>query len=246
MIYLIIGASSGLGKDLAYEFARKGNNLIISSRDVRDLKNLKKDIELKHKVRVKTLQIDLELIEKVKKIILAKKFFFKNINGILIPAGQIDDYDCLNLSPSKINALYFSNFVSIAYIVSSFYKIKNKGHIVGFGSVSSLFGRKINPYYAASKRALESFFESLISDNQKRNFRIQFYILGYLDTNLSFGKELFLPKGSTKELSKIVYKKKFLKNQKIYFPLWWSLIMFIINIMPFKILVLLFNFFKNK
>ena len=87
MSYFIIGASSGLGKDLAYEFASKGNNLIISSRDIRDLKNLKKDIELKHKVRVTTLQIDIELIEKVKKIIFAKKFFFKNINGILIPAG---------------------------------------------------------------------------------------------------------------------------------------------------------------
>ena len=43
---------------------------------------------------------------------------------------------------------------------------------------------------------------------------IQFYILGYLDTNLSFGKNLKLPKAPVTKLARIVYKnlnKKFKK-----------------------------------
>ena len=41
MKYLIIGASSGLGKALAYAFARNNHDLILVSRDVRDLSALK-------------------------------------------------------------------------------------------------------------------------------------------------------------------------------------------------------------
>ena len=41
--------------------------------------------------------------------------------------------------------------------------------------------------------------------------KIQFYNIGYLDTNLSYGKRLLLPKGSTKKLAKISLDK-FSKN----------------------------------
>ena len=41
MIYLIIGASSGLGRALAAKFAKEKKNLIIVSRDDRDLTAMK-------------------------------------------------------------------------------------------------------------------------------------------------------------------------------------------------------------
>ena len=43
MNYLILGASSGLGKDLAYVFAKNLHNLILISRDDRDLAPIKSD-----------------------------------------------------------------------------------------------------------------------------------------------------------------------------------------------------------
>ena len=44
MNYLILGASSGLGKELAYILAKNSHNLIIISRDERDLKAIKSDL----------------------------------------------------------------------------------------------------------------------------------------------------------------------------------------------------------
>ena len=38
MSYLILGASSGLGRELAYVLAKNSNDLIIISRDERDLR----------------------------------------------------------------------------------------------------------------------------------------------------------------------------------------------------------------
>ena len=44
------------------------------------------------------------------------------------------------------------------------------------------------------KEGIESFFESMAFDDDLKKANIQFYTLGYLATNLSFGKELILPK----------------------------------------------------
>ncbi len=98
-----------------------------------------------------------------------------------------------------------------------------------------MVGRQVNTGYASAKKALETYFESLIITNSNNNLKIQFYTLGYLDTNLSSDKKLLLPKGSTKKLSKIVYKNLNLKGVKKFFPFWWIFINYIIKILPFSI-----------
>ncbi|MAH52040.1 MAG: short-chain dehydrogenase, partial [Candidatus Pelagibacter sp.] len=50
MSYLILGASTGLGRELAYILAKNSNDLIIISRDERDLKAIKSDLEIKFKI----------------------------------------------------------------------------------------------------------------------------------------------------------------------------------------------------
>ena len=75
MKYLIIGASSGLGKALAYAFARNNHDLILVSRDVRDLSALKTDIENKYKILVEVLEIDLNLNDQIESKLFKDKYF---------------------------------------------------------------------------------------------------------------------------------------------------------------------------
>ena len=53
MKYLIVGATSGLGRELAYTFAEKKNNLVLAARDDRDLQAIKSDLSLKFRVEIK-------------------------------------------------------------------------------------------------------------------------------------------------------------------------------------------------
>ena len=53
MSYLILGASSGLGKELAYVLGKNSNDLIIISRDEKDLSAIKSDLQTKFKINVK-------------------------------------------------------------------------------------------------------------------------------------------------------------------------------------------------
>ena len=46
MNYLIVGASSGLGRDLAYTLSENLHDLVLISRDKRDLDAMKSDLEI--------------------------------------------------------------------------------------------------------------------------------------------------------------------------------------------------------
>ena len=246
MSYLIIGSSSGLGKDLAYQLAKKKNNLILFSRDIRDLKALKSDLQTKYNVNVNIVRLDFSNVKNVKRKLNLKSTLFKKAKGILFPIAQMHNYDSIDLKIEDGVSLLSSNFISITYVISNFLKLKKKGSIIGFGSISSAIGREVNSFYSAGKRALESYFESLMLSRFNKNIYIQFYVLGYLNTNLSFGKKLLLPKGSTKKLSEIVYKNRLKNNKKFYYPFWWSGISLIIKILPFKWIIFFNNFLVNE
>ena len=245
MKYLIIGASSGLGRELAYEYAQNKHDLVLVSRDLRDLSAIKSDLEKKSEIKVEIIELDLSLESEIEKKLFTEKFF-KEISGILFPIGMMFEYDKIELDQEKIKKLFKANFTSIAFIISKFlvYLSPKHGEIVGFGSIAGYLGRNLNPYYSASKRALESHFESLSFLSKKTNLNIQFYILGYMDTNLAFGKKLKLPKSSPKRLAKIVYKNRKRKFEKIFFPRWWGIISIILNLTPHKILLFLDKIFK--
>ena len=246
MKYLIVGASSGLGRELAYTFAREKHNLVLAARDDRDLQAIKSDLNIKFGVEIKTISIDFSNIEEINRNILSDNEVLNNLNGVLFPIGFMVEKDNSQLDIVKINKIIFANFMSINYLTSKFLEFfKDKEFsIVGFGSVSGLLGRNLNVNYAASKRALESFFESLAFENKNTNFFIQFYTLGYLDTNLSFGKKLRLPKGNIKKISKVVYKNKNSKFIKTFYPYYWNIIALIIKLLPFKLILFLQNFLK--
>ena len=48
----ITGASSGIGKAIAYAFGKNGDNLVLCARRLEKLEEIKKDIESKYDVKV--------------------------------------------------------------------------------------------------------------------------------------------------------------------------------------------------
>ena len=245
MSYLILGASSGLGRELAHILAKNLNDLIIISRDERDLRAIKSDLEIKFKITVKYFEVDASSFDEIKKFLYSNLNLLSEIQGILFPVGMMEVKDEISNDMLVSNSLIQANMGVIAYFLSKIFPIfmqKNKGVIVGFGSISSTIGRDVNTVYAASKRGLESLFESLAIMALPSKLKIQFYTIGYLDTNLSYGKKLLLPKGSAKKLAKIVYNNLNKNYRKTYYPSWWAVIAIIIKILPFSLIRYIYKF----
>ena len=242
MSYLILGASSGLGRELANILAKNLNNLIIISRDERDLKTIKSDLEARFKIVVKYFVLDASSFDEVKKLL-------NETQGIMFPIGMVEAEDKISNDMSISNSLIQANIGAVAYFLSKIFPVflkKNNGVIVGFGSVSSAVGREVNTVYAASKRGLDSLFESLALTASTSKIKIQYYTIGYLDSNLAYGRKLLLPKGSVNKLAKIVYKNLKKNYKKIYYPSWWVIIVIMINILPFSLLKNIYKLLKNK
>ena len=247
MSTLIIGASSGLGREIAYEFAKNTKNLILVSRNLKDLETLKSDLEIKFKINVSVFQLDFSDLNAVSTFISNNNEILKEIDGVLFPIGMMKENDNIKNSNDDLMSVFSANFYSINFFITNILNIfeeKNKGFIVGFGSISGAIGREVNVAYSSAKRALENYFESLIISNLKKQIKIQFYILGYLDTNLSFEKKLLLPKGSPAKLAKIVYKNLDKKGVKKFFPFWWVFIDMAIKILPFFISKKIIKYFN--
>jgi short-subunit dehydrogenase len=239
MNYLIVGASSGLGRDLTTALAKRKNELIIVSRDMKDLEALKQDLNIKYNVDIKCFQVDLTKIDQVEIFLEREAELIKSLDGMLLPVGMMIENDSFTNKNLKSNDIINANLSLVTYFINKVYPIfkeKNNGAIVGFGSVSSLLGREVNSSYAAAKRGLDSIFESLAITSLANNINIQYYILGYLNTSLSDGKKLVLPKGSTEILAEKVINNLNKKNKKFYFPFWWRFISLIILFTPFFII----------
>ena len=238
--FIIVGASSGVGRALATEFASLGNNLILTSRDEEDLKVITSDLRMRYSKSLCTY-ICLDASDSDKTYMLvdnALDIYKDSFAGILFPMGMNSDCDTLGQESVLTNQLMNVNFITIAKIINL---VINRANffgsiaIVGFGSVAGTRGRNSNLSYSCAKAALELFFEGLAHGSNRLKIYTQFYILGYMDTNLAFGKRLLFKPGSPQTLAKLVYLNLNKKWIKCYFPCKWRYIANLVKIIPWNI-----------
>ena len=110
MKYLIVGASSGLGKELAIKFARENNDLVIVSREERDLNAIKSDLETKYEVKIDSLTLDFSSIEEINDKLLSNQNLISNLNGVIFPIGMMFNEDNSSLNLEGMKKLIYANF----------------------------------------------------------------------------------------------------------------------------------------
>jgi decaprenylphospho-beta-D-erythro-pentofuranosid-2-ulose 2-reductase len=233
---LIIGASSGVGRMLAEEMAAKGYNLLICSRDKRDLDAIAHDLFYRFNVEVEADQKDFMNPEDL--VSFQNSFTKKDISLVFITMGQVSDNDNGLMSNSEIDSLVRVNYLSViqlvSFFISSFAK-KGFGQIVLFSSIATTAPRKNNIVYSSSKAALETYCRGLQHLLAKTKITVQVYRLGYIETSMSFGKKTLFPKADPKKISKKIINNLNKKIRVRNLPFFWFFIIFILKILPWSI-----------
>jgi len=238
MNFIIIGASSGLGRALVEELSKAGHKLLLVASDVRDLTAMASDLSLRTSGVVDSLAChidthDLWLADLEKKIAAAG-----DLDGLFFPLGWSAEQDQVCSTPELAAKLMEVNFTAIVKIISHclpHFFARNRGYIVGFGSVASLRGRSSNVLYAAAKRALTSYFESLRHATFKTNVIVQLYQLGYMDTSHNFGRKLIFPKADPVAVARYVVKNLNRDFGFIFFPRFWFIVQYVVRWLPWRI-----------
>lgn len=185
---LITGSSSGLGKHLAYAFARKGWSLILHGRDAERLDRVQQEIKEQSPVFCQTVQADLvdpaacaALIAQVKSMDLQALVNNAAINPELTGSVTAGDYFHIQ---SVMNTNVTAAIALSLAVLPQFTRVQS-GTIININSVAGLRGSAHEPLYAASKFALRGFSESVKEDWLKQGTRIFDIYCGALATGMS-------------------------------------------------------------
>ena len=159
---LITGGANGIGEEISIDFAKHGVNLIITSRDNKNLLKIKEKIK---KYNVKLIPVKLDFLKKGWMKILKKKLKkIENKVDILVNnVGHnlnITDPYCNKSEWNKIMDLNFYTAVEICNLVIPEMKKKKWGRIVNITSCAGL--ENMGPVtYGVSKAALTAYTRTM-------------------------------------------------------------------------------------
>jgi short-subunit dehydrogenase len=236
---LIIGASAGLGRALAEELAKKGDELFLVASDARDLESLAKDLQIRFGLKVSSKTINLNSFD-------AQLFasdvlkIMPELDNLFLIAGLYDvsSNNSIEAAESLID-INFRSPVRIAEAFLSYFESRGQGNIVGAGSIAAIRPREAAPIYGAAKRALEFYVQALRHRFSKlencQRLYTQFYRLGYLDTQMTFGKKLLFPALSPSKAAKIIVARLNTDVELEYLPSWWCVAALVYRCLPWFI-----------
>jgi len=185
-IIWITGASSGIGKALAMEFSKQGAKLILSSRNIEKLEEVKKQCDNQENIQI--LKLDLDDYLNLDKVVGKALKLFGNID-VLINNGGISQRSLaidtgIEIDTHIFKTNYFGT-VALTKAILPYFTAKKKGHIVVVTSVVGKIGTPLRSSYAASKHALHGFFDSLRAEIFKDNIDVTLICPGYVKTAIS-------------------------------------------------------------
>nr|WP_249815559.1 MULTISPECIES: SDR family NAD(P)-dependent oxidoreductase [unclassified Bradyrhizobium] len=235
---MVIGASAGVGRALCEALAARGTALLLVARDAQDLDALAAHLRLVHGVEVRRVATDASVPSVCVEQIAAAASQFGEIDGLYFPIGasQPDDLGLLNAQDTLriVNSNLTVVMAVTAHLLPQLLQQK-RARIVGFGSIAAVRGRRANVVYSAAKRGLESYFESLRHLTVGGGVLVQFFRLGYVETQQSFGKRLLFPIVSPARVADYVMANADNDIGAVFFPRFWAGVALAISRLPWLI-----------
>lgn len=233
-----MGATAGVGRALCEALAARGDALLLVATDLRDLEAQASHLRLTHGAEVEIVAADASCPDELLDKVTTAAHRFGDIQGMLFPIGVSKGGDDGALSLDDARALVNANLVTIMAVVGQFLPAMlaaNRGTIVGFGSIAAIRGRGANVVYAAAKRGLASYFESLRHIAAPSQVRVQFYQLGYVETQQTFGRRLLFQPAKPAEVAAVVVRNLDRDVGMLHLPRCWRLIAWLISALPWAI-----------
>lgn len=235
---LITGASSGLGKGMAIEFAKQGRNLALCARRLDRLEELKRDLEaINPNITVVIKTLDVNDHEQVFEVFKAFNTEMGTIDRVIINAGMGKG---ASIGTGYFNAnkqTAVTNFVSAlaqAEAGMEIFRAQNSGHLVTISSISAVRGfRRAMTVYAATKAAVTSLTEGIRLDVMNTPIKVSCIHPGFIrsEINEKVEKVPFIVDTETgcKALVKAIEKEK----ANSFVPTWpWAWLHWLLRVAP--------------
>ena len=187
----ITGASRGIGKAIAYEFAKKGYDLYLTCRkNTTLLEELKIKLENDFLIKCEIFQCDMGNYAEVEALFQPLPAFDVVINNAGISyVGLLTDMSIQewnDVISTNLNALFYTCKFAVPKMVHN-----QKGRIINISSVWGNVGASMEVAYSASKGGVNSFTKALAKELAPSNIQVNAIACGVIDTDMNacFSKE---------------------------------------------------------
>jgi len=192
---LVTGASRGIGRAIAYRFAKEGYSLIINcSKSADALMALKSDLEQNFGVSVLASVGNIGEYSYVEKLFHEIKEEFGGVDIVVNNAGishigllsDMSAEDWHRIIDVNLSSVFYTSKLAIPYMVSN-----KRGKIINISSVWGNIGASCEAAYSASKGGMNSFTKALAKELAPSNIQVNAIACGCIDTEMNrcFSKE---------------------------------------------------------
>jgi short-subunit dehydrogenase len=234
MTYAVIGASAGIGRALSDALAARGHDLVLVASDPRDLAAAADHLKLTRSIAVSTVAVDFSEPGPAVAEVAAAIRGLDDLAGVLCPIGYSapDDDGMLGDEAQRILNINLGAVIALAAMFLPVFLSRDRGSIVAFGSVAAIRGRRRNAAYAAAKRGLRSYFESLLCVTNQTAVEVQLYELGRVATGQTLGRSFFLPAVKPERVAARVVHCLDSGSRITYLPSYWRLLSPALRLVP--------------
>lgn len=221
---LITGASSGIGQQLALDYARDGWDVLACGRDEQRLNALTAAFPI-----IRTTAFDMTNLADTQQA----------LNGVtadlvILSAGTCEYLDNGVVEAEKVRRVLTTNVIGPVNCLSVLLpQLANGSHLALVGSTASLVALPRAEAYGASKAALAYFARSLSLDLQARNITVSLILPGFVETPLTARNDFPMPMLiSVSQASEAIRRGLAKKKREIAFPLRFALLLKALSVLP--------------
>lgn len=189
MIVLITGATSGIGKSTAIEFAKNGYDIVITGRRKERLQELQSFLIKEYSVQVLELCFDVRDKNQVELAINSLPAEFKKVDVLVnnaglaagfssIQDGKLSDWD--QMIDTNIKGLLYVTKHVVAGMIQN-----KKGHIINVGSIAGKEAYANGNVYCATKHAVDALNKTMRIDLLPHGIKVSSVNPGMVETDFS-------------------------------------------------------------
>ncbi|KAI0259347.1 NAD-P-binding protein [Gloeopeniophorella convolvens] len=188
-VWLITGASAGLGLELTRTVLARGDNVIATARSVTKFNELYKDPTI-DQTRLRVLSIDVTSpFAEIKQQVDAAASVWGRIDVLVNNAGVLTFGATEEIGAEGMLNVMQTNFIGVVNITNAvlpYMRTQRSGTIVLIGSRSAFRSQMIGiASYSASKAAVHSYGETLSVELEPFGVRVLIAVPGTFNTNIN-------------------------------------------------------------
>lgn len=228
---MIIGATSGIGKELARQLHASGCILGLTGRRVENLEELKTELGPRVHTHFMDVSKPLDAIRQLETLITE----MKGMDIIVLNAGVSNFRGNMDWETERtVIDVNIRGFAALANFAFDYFEKQGHGQIVGMSSIASLLGYGLSAAYNASKAFVSTYLQGYRqrANHSDADITITDIKPGFVESEMTEGKQGMFWVADTETAVKQMVKSIKKGRNHAYITKRWRLVAWILKLTP--------------